>query len=89
MELSLVLQILSWLAEEERKNIKQRQREGIESAKLRNVKFGRPKIELNEQFKNAYQRWINGEITAVKAMKECDMKKSTFYRKVREFQEQE
>lgn len=86
---SLVLQILSWLAEEERKNIKQRQREGIESAKLRYVKFGRPKIELTEQFKNAYQRWINGEITAVKAMKECNLKKSTFYRKVREFQEQQ
>lgn len=51
LEISLVLQILSWLAEEEGKNIKQRQREGIESAKLRNVKFGRPRIELNDQLR--------------------------------------
>lgn len=84
---SLVLQILSWLAEEERKNIKSRQREGIDSAMKRGVRFGRPKIEINEDFIEAYNQWKAGEITAVEAMKLCNMKRNTFYNRVKEHKE--
>nr|WP_035302664.1 recombinase family protein [Clostridium sp. DL-VIII] len=82
----LVLQILAWLAEEERINIKQRQMEGIESAKLRNVKFGRPKIQVSDNFKTIYMQWKNGNFTAKKAMKMLDIKPNTFYRRVSEFE---
>ncbi|QAT63493.1 recombinase family protein [Acidilutibacter cellobiosedens] len=81
---SLTLQILAWLAEQERLFTKQRQREGIESAKMRGVKFGRPKIVPNN-FEEVYYRWINGEITAVKAMELTRLKKNTFYNRVKEF----
>lgn len=83
----LVLQILAWLAEEERTNIKQRQREGIEAAKLRDVKFGRPKIKVNDEFKVIYEKWNNKEITAKKAMELLQLKPNTFYRRVAEFKE--
>lgn len=82
----LVLQILAWLAEEERINIKQRQREGIESAKLRNVKFGRPRITINDNFTNIYKRWKNGDFTAKKAMEMLDIKPNSFYRRVAELE---
>lgn len=82
----LVLQILAWLAEEERINIKQRQKEGIESAKLRDVKFGRPRIEVTNNFKDIYSQWKNGEFTAKKAMEMLEIKPNTFYRRVSEFE---
>lgn len=82
----LVLQILAWLAEEERINIKQRQREGIESAKLRNIKFGRPRIQVNDNFKSIYLQWKNGEFTARKAMGMLEIKPNTFYRRVAEYE---
>ena len=82
----LVLQILAWLAEEERINIKQRQREGIESAKLRNVKFGRPRIKITDNFKNTYKQWKNGDFTAKKAMEMLDIKPNSFYRRVAELE---
>lgn len=81
----LVLQILAWLAEEERINIKGRQREGIDAAKLRNVKFGRPKIEVSDNFKAIYERWNRKEITAKTAMELLELKPNTFYRRVAEF----
>ncbi|SHK32904.1 recombinase family protein [Tepidibacter formicigenes] len=84
---SLVLQILSWLAEEERKNIKTRQREGIDSAMKRGVRFGRPKVEIDEKFIDAYNQWKKGEIMAVQAMKLCNMKKATFYNRAKEYEE--
>lgn len=82
----LVLQVLSFVSDREYDNIKKRQRQGIEAAKLNNVKFGRPKKEINEVFIQAYKSWKIGEITAVKAMDECNMKSSTFYRRVREYE---
>lgn len=82
----LVLQILAWLAEEERINIKQRQKEGIESAKLRDVKFGRPRIQVTDNFKDIYLQWKNGEFTAKKAMEMLEIKPNTFYRRVSEFE---
>lgn len=83
----LVLQILAWLAEEERINIKGRQREGIYAAKLRDVKFGRPKIEVRDNFKTIYERWNRKEITAKTAMELLELKPNTFYRRVAEFKE--
>lgn len=82
----LVLQILSWMAEEERERIRKRQREGIDLALQKGVVFGRPKMEITEEFKQAYDRWKSGEITAVKAMKEAGVKKTTFYKLVKEYE---
>jgi len=80
----LVLQILSWMAEEERKRIRTRQREGIDLALQNGVAFGRPKATVTEEFKQVYHRWKNGEMTAVKAMEELGIKKTTFYKLVKE-----
>lgn len=83
----LVLQVLSFVAQKERKSIRQRQREGIDTAKLKGVKFGRPKKEVDlTKFKNVYDIWKSGEITAVKAMNILDLTKATFYRKVKEYE---
>ena len=49
--------------------------------------FGRPKVTLTEEFKEAYASWKSGEITAVKAMQEIGVKKTTFYKLVREYEE--
>lgn len=64
----LVLQILSWIADEEREKIKTRQREGIDIALKNGKKFGRPRIIPSESFYAAYDKWKRGEITATKAI---------------------
>ncbi|MBE6009029.1 MAG: recombinase family protein [Lachnospiraceae bacterium] len=74
----LVLQILSFVAENERRVIKERQAEGIAAAKKRGVKFGRPRKPLPENYSDVYQRWKSGQITAVAAAKELGMPRSTF-----------
>ncbi|MFD1926461.1 recombinase family protein [Sporosarcina siberiensis] len=81
----LILQVLSWLAEDERDRIRTRQREGIDSALVNGVKFGRPSIEITDEFIQAYDKWQSGEITAVKAMEEADMKKTSFYKMVKTY----
>ena len=80
----LVLQILSFVAENERRMIKERQAEGIAAAKKRGVKFGRPRIPLPENYSDVYQRWKSGQITATAAAKELGMPRSTFRNKVKE-----
>jgi DNA invertase Pin-like site-specific DNA recombinase len=82
----LVLQILSWMAEEERNRIRKRQREGIDLALQNGAVFGRPKVQVTEDFKKVYDCWKAGEITAVKAMGELDVKKTTFYKFVKEYE---
>ncbi|MEH6908906.1 recombinase family protein [Neobacillus drentensis] len=82
----LVLQILSWMAQEERDRIRKRQREGIDVALKNGTAFGRPKVQASEEFKEVYDQWKAGEITAVKAMGELDIKKTTFYRLVKEYE---
>lgn len=82
----LVLQILSWMAEEERERIRKRQREGIDLALQNGTAFGRPKATVTEEFEEVYDQWKSGEITAVKAMEEIGVKKTTFYKLVREFE---
>lgn len=74
----IVLQELSFVAENERTTIRQRQAEGIAAAKARGVRFGRPPKTLPENFYSVYQRWKSGKITGTAAAKECKMPLSTF-----------
>lgn len=74
----IVLQVLSFVAENERTNIRQRQAEGIAAAKARGVRYGRPPSILPDNFHEVYQRWKNGKITGTAAAKECNMPLSTF-----------
>ena len=74
----IVLQVLSFVAENERVNIRQRQAEGIAAAKARGVPFGRPPSPLPEGYRSAYQRWKAGKITGTAAARECGMPLSTF-----------
>lgn len=74
----IVLQVLSFVAENERQNIRQRQAEGIAAAKARGVQFGRPPKPLPENFPHIYHTWKNGTITGTEAAKQCGMPLSTF-----------
>lgn len=74
----IVLQVLSFVAENERTNIRQRQAEGIAAAKAKGVRFGRPPKPLSENFHHLYQQWKNGKITGTTAAKLCGMPLSTF-----------
>ncbi|MEK3733790.1 recombinase family protein [Paenibacillus sp. FSL M8-0334] len=83
---SIVLELLSYMAEREREMINRRQGEGIAEAKKKGVVFGRPKVSITDGFKQAYSEWRQGKITAVEAMKRVDMKPNTFYRRVKEYE---
>lgn len=85
----LVLQILSWMAQEERERIRKRQREGIDVALQKGVQFGRPKAEPTEEFYKAYWKWKAGEMTATAAIEEARMKRTTFYKLVKEIEAEE
>lgn len=82
----VVLQVLSFVAENERANIRQRQEEGIAAAKLRGVRFGRPPTPLPENFRSVYLRWRAGEISVRKAAAACAMPRSTFYNRARAYE---
>lgn len=83
---NIILELLSYMSEKERNKIKQRQREGIKKAKENGVTFGRPKIEVDD-FDYYYDQVYNKEeMTAVEAMKELDISKSTFYRRKSEYE---
>ena len=81
----LVLQVLSFVAQNERETIKKRQEEGIRAAKLQGVKFGRPIIEAPQNFPTFVKQWENGQISAEDIAKSCDMSIATFYRRLREY----
>ncbi|WP_346686230.1 recombinase family protein [Megamonas hypermegale] len=83
----VVLQILSFVAENERVNIRQRQAEGIAIAKAKGVRFGRPPKPLSENFCEVYQKWKAGKITGTAAAKACKMPLSTFRYKVKMYSE--
>lgn len=85
----VVLQILSFVAENERAIIKQRQAEGIAVAKARGVRFGRPPKPLPEDFCKIYQKWKAGKITGVVAADACSMPVSTFLYKARAYERNE
>ena len=83
----IVLQVLSFVAENERNNIRQRQAEGIAAAKARGVRFGRPQIDPPDQFACIIGEWERKEITIQEALQRCDMSESTFYRRLKEYRE--
>lgn len=76
----IVLQLLSYVAQSERENIKQRQREGIMAAKARGVKFGRPRLHIPDEFFEFYDLWQNGKISSRKAAKHLNVSYQTFIR---------
>ncbi len=77
----IVLALLSYVADNERINIKQRQAEGIAAAKARGVKFGRPPLPIPENFYEMLRDWRSGKITMEEASKACNMCAKTFYSK--------
>lgn len=77
----LVLQILSFVAQNERENIRARQREGIAAAKARGVRFGRPPLPVPPNFHAMRQAWLSKQITLRQAAEACGMPVSTFYNK--------
>ena len=79
----IVLGLLSYVAEQERTFINQRQKEGIEIAKNKGIKFGRPKIEKPQQFDTVVFRWKNKEIKTKEAMELLNLKPNTFYNLVK------
>ncbi len=81
----IVLQVLSFAAENERTNIRQRQAEGIAAAKARGVRFGRPQIIMPEYFGKTVRSWERKEITVEEAIRRCGVSESTFYRRLREY----
>lgn len=81
----LVLQILSFVAQSERENIRKRQEEGIAAAKARGVKFGRPEKTLPKDFGKLVSDWEKKKIPLVDVLVGCDMSEATFYRRLREY----
>ncbi|MCX4326918.1 MAG: recombinase family protein [Lachnospiraceae bacterium] len=81
----LVLQILSFVAESERDNIRKRQQQGINAAREKGVKFGRPETVLPDNFPKIIKEWEKGKITTEEAARKCNTSRSTFYRKVQKY----
>ena len=82
----IVLQVLSFVAENERTNIKQRQAEGIAAAKAQGLKFGRPPLPLPDNFYEVHKAWRSKKITLKQAAEACNMPVGTFYGKARKFE---
>lgn len=82
----IVLQVLSFVAENERVNIRQRQAEGIAAAKARGVRFGRPPKPLPENFREVHQRWRAKKISVQQAARECGLPCSTFHYKAKKYE---
>ena len=82
----IVLQVLSFVAENERTNIKQRQAEGIAVAKAKGVKFGRPPLPLPDNFYEVHRAWRSKKLTLKEAANACNMPVGTFYGKARKFE---
>ena len=82
----IVLQVQSFVAENERTNIKQRQAEGIAAARLRGVRFGRPPKPLPPNFYSVYQQWRKGDLSVSNASKACNMSRTTFHRRAKQYE---
>jgi len=82
---NVLIEVLATMAETERTKIIERQAEGISIAKQKGKYKGRQKIEV-DNFEPVYKKWKAGEITAVKAMEQLGIKKNTFYRRVKEYE---
>lgn len=81
----LVLQILSFVAQSERENIKKRQAEGIAAAKAKGVKFGRPEKLVPSDFGKVVKDWEQKKITFAEVLNQCNISEATFYRRLREY----
>ncbi len=81
----LVLQILSFVAQSERENIKKRQAEGIAAAKAKGIKFGRPEKEVPDEFGKLIKAWEHKKLPLTEVLKRCNMSEATFYRRLREY----
>ena len=81
----IVLQVLSFVAENERANIRQRQAEGIAAAKVRGVRFGRPESALPDDFAEMIRDWENKKIPLSRILEKCSISESTFYRRLKEY----
>ena len=86
---NIVFELLSYMAEKEREKIRQRQAEGIAEAKAKGKHLGRPRAEYPELWEWYYSQWKSGDITAVKAMELLNLKKNTFYKLVKEYENKE
>lgn len=84
---NILIEVLGTIAEQERATIKQRQREGIESARSKGKHLGRPSLQKPENWQEVHTIWQNGDITAKEAMRRTGLKRSSFYRLVREEKE--
>mgnify|MGYP000961133350 CR=1 FL=1 len=82
----LVLQILSWIEQVENNLIRKRRRTEINIGSQNGTSVGRPKVCITEEFVQAYDEWKSGKITAVKAMEQIGIKKTTFYKLVKEYE---
>lgn len=80
----LVLQILSFVAQSERDNIRKRQAQGIAAAKAKGIQFGRPVKKAPENFEQLIGKWEKKELDLSDILKECNMSEATFYRRLRE-----
>ncbi|MCR6106870.1 recombinase family protein [Salipaludibacillus agaradhaerens] len=83
---NIIIEVYTSMAEQERVMIKQRQSEGIAVAKAKGKHLGRPAVEFPEAWDKLYKQWKAKKITAVQFMVEVDMKKGTFYKKVKEYE---
>lgn len=88
---NIIFELMAWQAQEERERIKARQAEGIASAKLRNKHLGRPRADLStvgaDKFAKGYTEWKAGNMTAVAFMSSVGLKKSNFYKVVKEYEQ--
>lgn len=82
---NIIFEIMCWKAENERVTIKQRQAEGIAVAKSNNVRFGRPKTIIPNNFSDVYKQWKSGIITAKKAMELTGLKRTNFYKIAKQY----
>ena len=80
----LVLQILSFVAQSERENIRMRQAQGIAASKQKGVRFSRPEVAVPDNFAKIVQFWERGQISTQELLKQCQMSETTFYRRLRE-----
>lgn len=85
----IVLQVLSFVAENERTNIRQRQAEGIAAAKAKGVRFGRPETPLPENFWGMVSQWENKKIPLSDILEGCQISKATFYRRLQRYRKEE
>lgn len=85
----VVLQLLSFVAENERVNIRKRQQEGIAAAKMRGVRFGRPRKNIPSDFYKSIERWERKEVSVDDIVREYQISEATFFRRLREYRAEE